>query len=139
MGGTDSSILSGGAVTQQSTQKNWQERLQEWDSLIKREQLKELVEQDKTKYVVPINKKEVRANMAEELVEREMSSNKEWAFWVARRWWKYRPNMPYTYFLTKVESLEVCFLCVHFYTAWYFMHTFDRLVMGMCLMNFTFC
>lgn len=110
MAGTDPSILSGGPVTQQSTQKNWQERLQEWDSLIQNEQLKELVEQDKTKYVVPINKNEVRANMAEELAERETSSNKEWAFWVARRWWKYRPNMPYTYFLTKVESLEVCFL-----------------------------
>lgn len=89
--------------------QTWQERLQAWDKLLLNEHVQELVDQDKTKFVVPINHEEIRSNLAEEQEEKELQTYKHRAFWVARRWWKYRPSLPYTYFLAKVETLEVFF------------------------------
>ena len=69
--------------------------------------MKEMAEEDETKYVFPVNTHELSENLAEEQNEMKSQPKMEWAFWVSRRWWKYRPKIPYTYFMSKVENFEV--------------------------------
>lgn len=72
-----------------------------------KEKLKDMAEEEDTKYEFPVNTHELSENLAEEQDEMESQPKKELAFWVSRRWWKYRPKIPYTYFMSKVENLEV--------------------------------
>ena len=69
-----------------------------------------MAEEDNVKYEYPVNTEQLSENLAEEQEEMEVQPKKEWAFWVSRRWWKYRPKLPYTYFMSKVENLEVIHL-----------------------------
>jgi hypothetical protein len=89
--------------------KNWQERLMEWEKLIQREKLQDIKDDQTSKYKALLNHREIEVNFTEEQAEKELQSYKQPAFWVARRWWKYRPKLPYLYFLAKVENLEVTY------------------------------
>lgn len=102
--GTSAAITaSAGAASQAS----WQERLKAWEELLLKDKLKEMAEEDDAKYEVIVNPHELGVNELEEQYLQASQPSKEWAFWVSRRWWKHRPKMPYTYFLSKVENLEV--------------------------------
>ncbi|CAN1160373.1 ATP-dependent zinc metalloprotease FTSH 12, chloroplastic [Linum perenne] len=41
------------------------------------------------------------------LVKKLSDSNGATALWISKRWWQYRPTIPYTYFLQKLDSSEV--------------------------------
>lgn len=104
LAGTSAAITaSAGAASQAS----WQERLKAWEELLLKDKLKEMAEEDDAKYEVIVNPHELGVNELEEQYLQASQPSKEWAFWVSRRWWKHRPKMPYTYFLSKVENLEV--------------------------------
>lgn len=99
--------VSSAAAAGAASSTSWQERLEAWEELIQKENLKEMAEADRTKYEIPINPDELSRKTAEEMEQAEAQPPRDWAFWVSRRWWIYRPKMPYTYFMTKVENLEV--------------------------------
>ncbi len=81
----------------------------EWEKLIQREKLQDIKDDQTSKYKALLNHREIEANFSEEQAQKELQSYKQPAFWVARRWWKYRPKLPYLYFLAKVENLEVIY------------------------------
>ncbi|KAG0583886.1 hypothetical protein KC19_3G168900 [Ceratodon purpureus] len=95
------------AATEAAPLKSWEDRLEAWEELIEKENLKDMAEEENTKYEYPVDTHELSENLAEEQEELEVQPKKKLAFWVSRRWWKYRPKIPYTYFMSKVENLEV--------------------------------
>jgi len=55
--------------------------------------------------------KEVENSLRKEVVEKVTTTQGTRALWIAKRWWKYRPKLPYNYFLDKLDSSEVG-LCI---------------------------
>lgn len=91
----------------------WQERLNEWKRIFAEEKIEELTDET-TRYTVKASMPEVRANyLAEQAAIQSQASSYTPSFWVARRWWKYRPKLPYTYFLSQVENLQVSYKSVN--------------------------
>lgn len=85
---------------------SWQERLTEWDKMLRLEELKDrLVAQD-SKFVIPVDLNEVRTSVSKKRDE-QLDPRPPRAFLVSRKWWQYRPKLPYMYFLSKVQRLEV--------------------------------
>ncbi|PKI65540.1 hypothetical protein CRG98_014040, partial [Punica granatum] len=85
----------------------WRERLSTWKEVLKNEQLNEQLDSLKAKYVVEFDMKEVENSLRKDVKEKVANSQGVRAQWIAKRWWRYRPKLPYTYFLQKLDSSEV--------------------------------
>ncbi|KAJ4754538.1 ATP-dependent zinc metalloprotease FtsH [Rhynchospora pubera] len=90
-----------------STQSNWRERLAKWREILREEKETELMDHLSAKYVVDFDMDEVEKSLCEEVDRRSSSLDGSRASWVAKRWWLYRPKLPYKYFLDKLDSNEV--------------------------------
>lgn len=55
--------------------------------------------------------KEVENSLRKETVEKARTTQGTRALWIAKRWWRYRPKLPYNYFLDKLDCSEVG-LCI---------------------------
>ncbi|KAJ1698390.1 hypothetical protein LUZ63_006902 [Rhynchospora breviuscula] len=90
-----------------STQSNWRDRLAKWREILREEKETELMDYLSAKYVVDFDMDEVEKSLREEVDRRSSSLDGARASWVAKRWWLYRPKLPYKYFLDKLDSNEV--------------------------------
>lgn len=85
----------------------WRERLQKWKEILQNEKLAEQLDSANSKYVVEFDMKEVEKSLRKDVVEKVTETQGTRALWIAKRWWLYRPKLPYTYFLQKLDSSEV--------------------------------
>ncbi|XP_022717592.1 ATP-dependent zinc metalloprotease FTSH 12, chloroplastic isoform X2 [Durio zibethinus] len=85
----------------------WRERLQKWKAILRKEELSEQIASINAKYVVEFDMKEVENSLRKDVVEKVTETQGTRALWISKRWWRYRPKLPYTYFLQKLESSEV--------------------------------
>ncbi|KAK3042644.1 hypothetical protein RJ639_000896 [Escallonia herrerae] len=85
----------------------WRERLQTWKEILRKEKLAEQLDSLRSKYVVEFDMKEVENSLRKDVVEKSRDSQGTRALWISKRWWRYRPKLPYTYFLQKLDSSEV--------------------------------
>lgn len=104
-------ILEGGGT--------WRERLQKWREIIQKEKLAEQVDSQNAKYVVEFDMKEVEKSLHKDVVEKTTETQGTRALWIAKRWWLYRPKLPYTYFLQKLDSSEVSRCAPVVLSLWY--------------------
>ncbi|TXG71305.1 hypothetical protein EZV62_006240 [Acer yangbiense] len=91
----------------QENNGNWRERLGAWKEIMRRENLSEELDSSKAKYVVEFDMKEVENSLRKDVVGKVSETQGTRALWIAKRWWRYRPKLPYTYFLDKLDSSEV--------------------------------
>lgn len=94
------------SVENQETKRTWRERLHAWKEIIRREKLSEQLDSVSAKYAVEFDMKEVENSLRKDVVEKTSNTGTR-ALWIAKRWWRYRPKLPYTYFLQKLDSSEV--------------------------------
>ncbi|KAK9152476.1 hypothetical protein Syun_010785 [Stephania yunnanensis] len=87
--------------------KGWRERFLIWKEILRREQLAEQVDSLNAKYVVDFDMEEVEKSLRKDVVEKSSNSDGSRALWISKRWWRYRPKLPYTYFLHKLDCSEV--------------------------------
>lgn len=59
------------------------------------------------RYVVEFDMKEVENSLRKDVVEKTRETQGTRALWISKRWWRYRPKLPYTYFLQKLDTSEV--------------------------------
>ncbi|XVF78012.1 hypothetical protein PTKIN_Ptkin14bG0093900 [Pterospermum kingtungense] len=85
----------------------WRERLQTWKEILRKEKLSEQLDSINAKYVVEFDMKEVENSLRKDVVGKVTGTEGTRALWISKRWWRYRPKLPYTYFLQKLESSEV--------------------------------
>lgn len=85
----------------------WRERLAAWKEMLEREKLSEQINSSSAKYVVEFDMKEVEKSLRKDVIERTSETEGTRALWISKRWWRYRPKLPYTYFLQKLDSSEV--------------------------------
>lgn len=85
----------------------WRERLQAWREILRKEKLTEDIDSLRAKYVVEFDMKEVEKSLRKDVVEKKTDTQGTRGLWVSKRWWYYRPKLPYTYFLDKLDSSEV--------------------------------
>lgn len=85
----------------------WRERLQKWKEILQKEKLAEQLDSANSKYVVEFDMKEVENSLRKDVVEKVTETQGTRALWIAKRWWLYRPKLPYTYFLQKLDCSEV--------------------------------
>lgn len=95
------------SVENQNTGGAWRDRLAVWKEILQKEKLAEELSAMNSKYVVEFDMKEVENSLRKEVVEKAKNSNGTRALWISKRWWRYRPKLPYTYFLEKLDSSEV--------------------------------
>lgn len=91
----------------QQNSGTWRERLNTWKEILGKDKLKEDLESLNAKYVVEFDMKEVENSLRKDVVEKVPESKGTRALWISKRWWRYRPKLPYTYFLQKLDSSEV--------------------------------
>ncbi|KAF5728183.1 ATP-dependent zinc metalloprotease FTSH 12 chloroplastic [Tripterygium wilfordii] len=91
----------------QESKGTWRERLQTWKEILRKEKLAEQLDSSKAKYVVEFDMKEVENSLRKDVVEKVTDTQGTRALWISKRWWRYRPTLPYTYFLDKLDSSEV--------------------------------
>ncbi|XP_076884367.1 ATP-dependent zinc metalloprotease FTSH 12, chloroplastic-like [Bidens hawaiensis] len=92
----------------QETKGTWQESLQIWKDILRREQLAEQLDSSRAKYAIEFDMKEVEKSFREEDAKAKAKGTQGVrALWISKRWWRYRPKLPYTYFLEKLEHSEV--------------------------------
>ncbi|CAL9758633.1 unnamed protein product [Musa acuminata subsp. burmannicoides] len=97
----------GTSVDGQESSTTWQERLSKWKEILQKEKLTEQIDSLNAKYVVDFDMQEVEKSLRKEVVERKSDTDASRALWISKRWWHYRPKLPYTYFLNKLDSSEV--------------------------------
>lgn len=85
----------------------WRERLRKWKEILQKEKLAEQMDSHSAKYVVDFDMQEVERSLRKEVAERTSNSSGSRALWISKRWWYYRPKLPYTYFLDKLDCSEV--------------------------------
>lgn len=85
----------------------WRERLATWKEMLEREKISEQLNSSTAKYVVEFDMKEVEKSLRKDVIERTSETEGTRALWISKRWWRYRPKLPYTYFLQKLDSSEV--------------------------------
>lgn len=90
----------------------WRERLQTWKEILRKEKLAEDIDSLRAKYVVEFDMKEVEKSLRKDVVEKKTDTQGTRALWISKRWWHYRPKLPYTYFLDKLDSSEVQCSCI---------------------------
>lgn len=83
----------------------WQERLAKWEDILEKEKWEEDIDALTSKYVITFDWQQMKENFRKE--QQEKRPNPQRGEWISKRWWQYRPKLPYTYFLQKVEFLEV--------------------------------
>ncbi|XP_021802259.1 ATP-dependent zinc metalloprotease FTSH 12, chloroplastic isoform X3 [Prunus avium] len=91
----------------QENRGTWRERLQKWNEILQKEKLAEQLDSANSKYVVEFDMKEVENSLRKDVVEKVTETQGTRALWIAKRWWMYRPRLPYTYFLQKLDCSEV--------------------------------
>ncbi|KAJ6720747.1 ATP-DEPENDENT ZINC METALLOPROTEASE FTSH 12 CHLOROPLASTIC [Salix viminalis] len=91
----------------QESTGTWRERLHIWKEILKKEKLAEQLDSSNAKYVVEFDMKEVENSLRKDVVEKVIDTQGARALWISKRWWRYRPKLPYTYFLQKLDSSEV--------------------------------
>ncbi|KAK0598789.1 hypothetical protein LWI29_038027 [Acer saccharum] len=91
----------------QENNGHWCERLCAWKEIIRRENLSEELDSRNAKYVVEFNMKEVENSLRKDVVGKVSETQGTRALWIAKRWWRYHPKLPYTYFLDKLDSSEL--------------------------------
>ncbi|KAL3005675.1 hypothetical protein AAZX31_08G233000 [Glycine max] len=96
--------ISAGEV---QTDGTWRDRLNKWREILSKERFSEQVDSLNAKYVVEFDMKEVENSLRKDVAEKVTPTQGTRALWIAKRWWRYRPKLPYTYFLDKLDSSEV--------------------------------
>ncbi|PQQ13628.1 ATP-dependent zinc metalloprotease FTSH 12 chloroplastic [Prunus yedoensis var. nudiflora] len=91
----------------QENRGTWRGRLQKWNEILQKEKLAEQLDSANSKYVVEFDMKEVENSLRKDIVEKVTETQGTRALWIAKRWWMYRPRLPYTYFLQKLDCSEV--------------------------------
>lgn len=91
----------------QESKGTWRERLHIWKEVLKKEKFAEQLDSSNAKYVVEFDMKEVENSLRKDVVEKVTDTQGARALWISKRWWRYRPKLPYTYFLQKLDSSEV--------------------------------
>ncbi|XP_030523971.1 ATP-dependent zinc metalloprotease FTSH 12, chloroplastic isoform X2 [Rhodamnia argentea] len=86
---------------------SWRERLSRWKDILEKEKLSEQSDSVNAKYVVEFDMREVEESLRKDVTEKVSDSRGTRAQWISKRWWRYRPKLPYTYFLDKLDSSEV--------------------------------
>ncbi|KAG9438959.1 hypothetical protein H6P81_019124 [Aristolochia fimbriata] len=92
---------------EQQSGATWRERLETWKEILERDKMDEQMDSLNAKYVVDFDMQEVEKSLQKEVVERSSETQGTRALWIAKRWWRYRPKLPYTYFLNKLDCSEV--------------------------------
>ncbi|XP_022882634.1 ATP-dependent zinc metalloprotease FTSH 12, chloroplastic [Olea europaea var. sylvestris] len=95
------------SVENQDTAGTWRDRLQAWKEILHAEKLSEQLDSLNAKYAVEFDMKEVENSLRKDVVEKVNETRGTRALWISKRWWRYRPKLPYTYFLQKLDSSEV--------------------------------
>lgn len=85
----------------------WRARLQEWHKILRKEKMAEQLDSVNARYVVEFDMKEVENSLRKDVVEKTRETQGTRALWISKRWWRYRPKLPYTYFLQKLDTSEV--------------------------------
>lgn len=85
----------------------WRERFQTWKEILQKEKLAEQIDSQNAKYVVEFDMKEVENSLRKDVAEKVTETHGTRALWISKRWWLYRPKLPYSYFLQKLDSSEV--------------------------------
>ncbi|KAL8152458.1 hypothetical protein V2J09_010218 [Rumex salicifolius] len=89
------------------TKKTWRERLELWTEILEKEKFSEQLESTNAKYVVEFDMDEVEKSLRKDVVEKSSDTAGSRALWISKRWWRYRPKLPYMYFLQKLDNSEV--------------------------------
>lgn len=87
----------------------WRERLEVWRDILRTEKFAEEAGSLNANYVVDFDMEEVEKSLRKEIVDKVSDTDGTRALWISKRWWRYRPKLPYTYFLSKLDSSEVFF------------------------------
>ncbi|XP_020084791.1 ATP-dependent zinc metalloprotease FTSH 12, chloroplastic-like isoform X3 [Ananas comosus] len=106
MGDRRTSGLGGTGVETEESGINWRERLGMWKGIIANDKLSEQIDSVNAKYVVDFDMQEVEKSLWKD-VEKASGVQGGRALWISKRWWHYRPKLPYTYFLDKLDCSEV--------------------------------
>lgn len=101
----DLGLRAGEGRRQVTVRGTWQERLAKWEDILEKEKWQEDIDALTSKYVITFDWQQMKENYRKE--QEEKSPDNHRGRWITKRWWQYRPKLPYTYFLLKVESLEV--------------------------------
>ncbi|XP_058747323.1 ATP-dependent zinc metalloprotease FTSH 12, chloroplastic isoform X2 [Vicia villosa] len=89
------------------TEGTWRERLHKWREILGKERLTEQFNSLNAKYAVEFDMKEVENSLRKNVAEKATAIQGTRSLWIAKRWWRYRPKLPYNYFLDKLDSSEV--------------------------------
>ncbi|CAN1155589.1 ATP-dependent zinc metalloprotease FTSH 12, chloroplastic [Linum perenne] len=101
------------ASKEQGSVGPWRRRLYLWQELLNKEKLAEQLDVSNAKYALNFDMKEVENSLRKDVVKKLSDNNGATALWISKRWWQYRPTIPYTYFLQKLDSSEASFLHFH--------------------------
>lgn len=86
---------------------SWRERLKVWTEILEKEKLAEQISPLNARYSVEFDMKDVEDSLRKDVIEKASNAQGARALWISKRWWRYRPKLPYTYFLEKLDSSEV--------------------------------
>ncbi|KAL6514041.1 ATP-dependent zinc metalloprotease FTSH 12, chloroplastic [Orobanche hederae] len=95
------------SVENQDTGGTWRDRLTAWKEIIRKEKLAAQFDSLNSKYVVEFDMEEVENSLRKDVVEKANKARGTRGLWISKRWWRYRPKLPYTYFLQKLDSSEI--------------------------------
>ncbi|CAN0901915.1 ATP-dependent zinc metalloprotease FTSH 12, chloroplastic [Linum grandiflorum] len=95
------------ASKEQESVGSWNTRLQLWQELLKKEKLAQELGASNAKYALDFDMKEVENSLRKDMAKKLPDGSGATALWISKRWWQYRPTIPYTYFLQKLDSSEV--------------------------------
>lgn len=98
------------------SRETWQERLHTWKQILREDKFSEQMNSLNAKYVVDFDMQEVEKSFIKEIAEKMSNTQNGRALWISKRWWRYRPKLPYTYFLERLDCSEVldyvCLTCL---------------------------
>ncbi|KAJ0982359.1 hypothetical protein J5N97_010614 [Dioscorea zingiberensis] len=89
------------------SETNWRQRLIAWKEILRNDKLAEQIDSMNAKYVVDFDMQEVEKSLRQQVMDKAPYTQSSRALWISKRWWRYRPKLPYTYFLNKLNSSEV--------------------------------
>ncbi|KAG6759966.1 hypothetical protein POTOM_036463 [Populus tomentosa] len=115
----------------QDSKGTWRERLHIWKEVLKKEKFAEQLDSSNAKYVVEFDMKEVENSLRKDVVEKVTDTQGARALWISKRWWRYRPKLPYTYFLQKLDSSEASVILRDVVAAVVFTEDLKRLYVTM--------
>ncbi|KAF9604885.1 hypothetical protein IFM89_011167 [Coptis chinensis] len=91
----------------QESKGTWRERFLAWKEILGSEKLAEQVDPLDAKYVIDFDMQEVEKSLRKDVAEKGSDTQGGRALWISKRWWRYLPKLPYTYFLHKLDCSEV--------------------------------